>query len=127
MTKRLYPRPVYLNLLQIRLPVAGIMSIIHRVTGVFMVLAIPLLMYLMQLSLKSPEGFSATAAWLAYPLVKFVLFLALWGLMHHFLAGIRYLLIDVEIGVDAPYYKNSAWVVMLASPLLALLLLGGLS
>jgi len=127
MIKSLNTRPVFLNLLKIKLPAAGIMSIIHRVTGVFMVFAIPLLMYLLQLSLNGPEGFSLTVELLAAPLVKLILFLALWGLMHHFLAGIRYLLIDIDIGVESPHYKYSAWVVMLASPVLALLLMGGLS
>ena len=47
-------KPVFLNLMQIRLPVAGVMSIIHRVTGVVMVLSIPLLLYLLDLSLSGP-------------------------------------------------------------------------
>ncbi|MDQ7015195.1 MAG: succinate dehydrogenase, cytochrome b556 subunit, partial [Gammaproteobacteria bacterium] len=54
------------------------------------------------------------------------LFFALWGLMHHLLAGVRYLLIDLELGVDKPRYQQSAWAVLFAAPILALLLLGGL-
>ncbi|MBT3046051.1 MAG: succinate dehydrogenase, cytochrome b556 subunit [gamma proteobacterium symbiont of Ctena orbiculata] len=121
------PRPVFLNLVKIRLPMAGVMSIIHRATGVVMVLAIPLLIYLLDLSLSGAEGFAAAKGLFASGLVKLILFLFLWGLMHHFLAGIRYLLIDIDIGVEKPLFRQTAWAVTLAAPLLALVLLGGLS
>lgn len=120
------PRPVFLNLFKIRLPMAGIMSIIHRATGVVMVLAIPLLIYLLDLSLSGPEGFGAAKELFANGLVKLILFLFLWGLMHHFLAGIRYLLIDIDIGVEKPLFRQTAWAVTLVAPVLALILLGGL-
>ncbi|MCU7923486.1 MAG: succinate dehydrogenase, cytochrome b556 subunit [Candidatus Thiodiazotropha sp. (ex Dulcina madagascariensis)] len=119
-------RPVFLNLIQIRLPMAGIMSIIHRVTGVVMVFAIPLLIYLFGLSLSGADGFVDVRAMFANGLVRLILFLFLWGLMHHFLAGIRYLLIDIDIGVDKPLFRQTAWAVTLAAPVLALMLLGGL-
>lgn len=121
------PRPVFLNLFKIRLPMAGIMSIIHRVTGVVMVLAIPLLIYLLDLSLSGPEGFVDAKGLFASGFVKLILFLFLWGLMHHFLAGIRYLLIDIDIGVEKPLFRQTAWAVTLAAPVLALILMEGLS
>lgn len=121
------PRPVFLNLFKIRLPMAGVMSIIHRATGVLMVLVIPLLIYLLDLSLSGPDGFVHAKGIFAGGLVKLILFLFLWGLMHHFLAGIRYLLIDIDIGVEKPLFRQTAWAVTLAAPVLALLLLGGLS
>ncbi|MES9946678.1 succinate dehydrogenase, cytochrome b556 subunit [Candidatus Thiodiazotropha sp. CDECU1] len=120
------PRPVFLNLFKIRLPMAGIMSIIHRATGVVMVLAIPLLIYLLDLSLSGPDGFAAAKGLFANGLVKLILFLFVWGLMHHFLAGIRYLLIDIDIGVEKPMFRQTAWAVTLVAPVLALILLGGL-
>ncbi len=120
-------KPVFLNLMQIRLPVAGVMSIIHRVTGVVMVLSIPLLLYLLDLSLSGPQGFADAAGLFGSLLVKLILFLFLWGLTHHLLAGIRYLLIDIDIGVDKPLFRQSAWAVIVAAPVLALVLLGGLS
>ncbi len=121
------PRPVFLNLMQIRLPVAGIMSIIHRATGVAMVLSIPLLVYLFDLSLSGPQGFADAGALFDNLLVKLILFLFLWGLMHHLLAGIRYLLIDIDIGVDKPLFRQTAWAVIVAAPVFALILMGGLS
>ncbi len=120
------PRPVFLNLMQIRLPVAGIMSIIHRATGVVMVISIPLLVYLLDLSLSGPEGFTAAGGLFGNLLVKLILFGFLWGLMHHLLAGIRYLLIDIDIGVEKPCYRQTAWAVIVAAPVLALILIGGL-
>jgi len=120
-------RPVFLNLMQIRLPVGAVMSIIHRLTGVVMVFAIPLLIYLLDLSLSGEAGFAAAAALLGSGWVKLPLFLFLWGLMHHLLAGIRYLLIDIDIGVDKPFFRQTAWGVIAAAPLLALILMGGLS
>ena len=120
------PRPVFLNLVKIRLPIAGIMSIIHRVTGVVMVLSIPLLIYLLDLSLSSADGFAEVETFFNMGLVKLALFLMLWALMHHLLAGIRYLLIDIDIGVDKPFYRQTAWAVTIAAPALALMLSGGL-
>ncbi len=120
-------RPVFLNLMQIRLPVAGVMSIIHRATGVVMVLAIPLLIYLLDLSLSGAEGYADSTALFGNLLVKLILFLFLWGLMHHLLAGIRYLLIDIDIGVEKPLFRQTAWGVIVVAPVLALILMGGLS
>lgn len=121
------PRPVFLNLMQIRLPVAGVMSIIHRATGVVMVLSIPLLMYLLDLSLAGQEGFAAAGALFDNILVKLILLGFIWGLMHHLLAGIRYLLIDIDVGVEKPLFRHTAWAVIIAAPVLALILMGGLS
>jgi succinate dehydrogenase / fumarate reductase cytochrome b subunit len=121
------PRPVFLNLMQIRLPVAGVMSIVHRVSGVVMVLSIPLLVYLLDLSLSSPQGFVEAAALFDNMLVKLILLGFIWGLMHHLLAGIRYLLIDIDIGVEKPLFRQTAWAVIVAAPVLALILMGGLS
>jgi succinate dehydrogenase / fumarate reductase cytochrome b subunit len=117
-------RPVYLNLLQIRLPVAGIMSIVHRITGVLMFLATPFLIYLLDLSLASADGFARAAAIVHSGLGILVLFGLLWGLLHHLFAGFRYLLLDAHIGVDKPVYRHSAWTVLIAAPLVALLLAG---
>lgn len=119
-------RPVYLNLIKIRLPIPGVMSIIHRITGVVMFLAIPLLIYMLSLSLSSPEGFAEAKALIHSLFGKLVLLGLFWSLIHHLLAGIRYLLIDVDVGVDKPYFRTTAWVVVLLAPVLALILLGAM-
>ena len=120
-------RPVYLNLVQIRLPVAGVMSIIHRITGVVMVLAIPFLAWALQRSLSGDAGFAEVAHLFGGWFGKAALFAMCWALLHHLLAGVRYLLIDVDIGVEKPVFRYTAWAVLVAAPLLALLIAGGLS
>lgn len=118
-------RPVYLNLLKIRLPIPGFVSILHRVSGVFMVLAIPFLIYVLDLSLRGPEGFAEAGAFFDNILVQLGLLVIIWSLMHHLLAGIRYLLIDIDVGVEKQAARNSAWVVLFAALVLALVVLGG--
>jgi succinate dehydrogenase / fumarate reductase cytochrome b subunit len=120
-------RPVFLNLLQIRLPVAAVMSIAHRAAGVLLFLAIPLLIGLLSLALSGNDGFHRVGQLLHQPLNKLMLFLLLWALAHHFLAGIRYLLLDVHLGVRTPHFRQSAWAVLFAAPVLALMLLWGLA
>ena len=117
-------RPVYLNLLRIRLPIPGIASILHRLSGVLLFLSIPFLIYLMQLALSGDAGYARAAGLLASPFAALLLFVLLWSFLHHLLAGVRYLLIDVHIGVERPVNRYSAWVVVLAAPLLAAALTG---
>jgi succinate dehydrogenase / fumarate reductase cytochrome b subunit len=118
-------RPVHLNLFKIRLPIGGIMSIIHRATGVFMFLAVPVLLYLLDLSLAGPDGFTAAAEMLRGVVGILFVFLLMWSLAHHLLAGIRYLLIDVDLGVEKSLARKTALAVVIAGPVLGLLLTGG--
>ena len=122
MTKQ---RPKYLALHEIRLPLAGFASILHRVSGAGLFLMLPLLIWLLQLSLgttqESAELFSAvTGNWL----VKLILLGLLWAFLHHFCMGIRILLIDIHVGVEKQQAHSSAVAVMVVS--LALTLVFGL-
>jgi succinate dehydrogenase / fumarate reductase cytochrome b subunit len=117
-------RPVYLNLFKIKLPIAGIMSIIHRVSGVLMTFAIPLLIYLLAMSLSDAQQFDQLKTLILSWPGQLLLFCAYWALLHHLFAGVRYLLLDIDIGIDKPWYGYSAWAVMFAAPLAAALLLG---
>jgi succinate dehydrogenase / fumarate reductase cytochrome b subunit len=120
-------RPLFLNLLVIRLPVAGVMSIGHRISGVALVFTIPYFIHLLALSLASPADFDAVSQTIAGWPFKAFLFLFLWALMHHFLAGIRYLMLDIDVGIEKPLYRQTAWGVLAGGPVLALILLGALS
>jgi len=120
------PRPVFLNLVQIRLPIAGLMSILHRLSGVLLFLFIPFILYLLQLVLSGEAGYQQAVDLLSSPLVMLICFGLFWSLSHHFLAGIRYLLLDIHVGVDAPVYRYTAWLVSLLAPLMALLITGRL-
>ncbi|MDP2134200.1 MAG: succinate dehydrogenase, cytochrome b556 subunit [Sulfuritalea sp.] len=120
MTKQ---RPKHLALHEIRLPLAGFASILHRVSGAGLFLMLPLLIWLLQLSLgtsqQSTELFSAVFSnWL----VKLILLGLLWAFLHHFCMGIRILLIDVHVGVEKQQAHNSAMAVMVISLGLTLVL-----
>jgi succinate dehydrogenase / fumarate reductase cytochrome b subunit len=117
-------RPVFLNLAEIKLPLAGYLSILHRVSGALMFLATPLLIYLLDLSLSGEAGYARADELVHGWFFILLLFVLVWSLLHHLLAGIRYLLIDVDIGVDKPHYRQSALAVLVAAPLLALIVTG---
>ncbi|WXG55037.1 MAG: succinate dehydrogenase, cytochrome b556 subunit [Candidatus Sedimenticola sp. (ex Thyasira tokunagai)] len=101
---------------------AAIMSVGHRVAGVVMILAVPFVAYLLNLSLTGSDGFIEAKALLSGTFMKLVLFVVLWMLLHHLLAGIRYLLIDFDIGVEIDTARKSAVAVMVAAPVIAVLL-----
>ena len=119
-------RPVHLNLLNIRLPIGGIMSIIHRITGVAMFVAIPALIYLLDLSLRDAASYQVAGEMIRSPLGVILLFGLMWGISHHLLAGIRYLLIDVHMGVEKETARKTALLVTVVAPVVGALLLWGL-
>jgi succinate dehydrogenase / fumarate reductase cytochrome b subunit len=108
------PRPVYLNLLKIRLPLTGIVSFAHRITGVLLFLALPFAVYLLDLSIESAQSFAKAQEILNQPMMLVVQILLLWSIAHHFFAGIRFLLIDADIGVEKSQARIGAWLVLLA-------------
>ena len=112
------PAPKFLNLLVIKLPPSGIVSIAHRVSGVLMFVSIPVIAYLFALSLESQQGFQQVRAWLASPPVLILTVLLVWSFSHHLLAGIRHLLLDIDIGVERSQARASAWLVNLGALLL---------
>lgn len=116
-------RPIFINLLQIRLPITGILSILHRIAGVMLTLTIPFSIYLMDLSLQNESGFQQALAILNATLFRFFVFFVLVGLFHHLLAGVRCLLIDIDIGVNKSIARRSCWLVFTGDMLFALWLL----
>lgn len=117
-------RPVFLNLLKIKLPLMGLVSIAHRITGVLLFLSIPVLLTLLGLSLSSAAGFAQSVTLIQTLPFKLFALLVLWAFLHHLLAGIRYLLIDLDLGVDLPQARTSAITVFISGVLLAIV--GGL-
>ncbi len=116
-------RPKFLTLSEIRLPLPGFVSILHRVSGAGLFLMLPLLIYLFQLSLDpSPEGAAAFKALTGNPLVKLVLFGLSWAYLHHFCAGIRFLLLDLHIGIEKQAARSSATGVLAVSLALTLVI-----
>jgi len=107
-----YKRPKNLDLLHIRLPIGGFVSILHRVTGVLLVLALPLAFMLLQESLRSPESFTQVLALLGSLPARVLLFFTTILLAHHFLAGVRHLLLDLDVGISRGGARLSAWLVL---------------
>lgn len=105
-------RPKFLTLTEIRLPVPGIVSILHRISGAGLFLLLPWLIYLLQLSLANPERFRN---YVAHPLVGLILFGLCWAYLHHFCAGIRFLLLDLHIGIEKEPSRTSAKAVLAVS------------
>lgn len=113
--------PVYLNLLRIRMPVTAVVSFAHRVSGVLLFAVAPGLIYLLSLSLRDPSGFDRAAAVLTSLPVRVLGVLVVWALMHHLLAGLRFLGIDLEWGISRAAARASAFGVLLLSLVLAML------
>jgi succinate dehydrogenase / fumarate reductase cytochrome b subunit len=119
-------RPKYLNLFKIRQPVMAVVSIFHRVSGVFLFLAIPVLIYWLALSVRSAEDYTAASAFFASPLVQLIGLVLAWALAHHFFTGIRYLLMDISIGENLPAARISAWLVFGIVAVVMLIVIGAM-
>ena len=116
-------RPKHLALLQIKLPLHGIVSILHRISGLLLFFALPLLLLMLQYSLRSIETYTQLLSVLAHPLLKLMLLGLLWAFLHHFCAGLRYLAIDLRYITSLAQARNSSKAVMIVS--LALTALAG--
>ena len=115
------PRPVFLNVLQIKMPVGAVTSILHRLTGLLLALGVPLAMYLLWRSLDGEAGFAQVRQLLQHFAVQVVLLGAVWALAHHMLAGVRHMLTDINIGSTLHTARRSAWAVNGAAAVIALL------
>lgn len=110
------PRPQFRNIsvpqiLSYRLPLAGKLSILHRVSGALLFLCLPLVIWLFAASVTTQAGFDQMAGFVDNILVKLILLALIWGYLHHFCAGIRYLMLDLHIGIDKDASRKSAGVV----------------
>jgi succinate dehydrogenase / fumarate reductase cytochrome b subunit len=114
---------VFLDLWRIKLPLSGVVSILHRISGVMMVLTIPVAAILFHQALSGAEGFALVAGILDVWLVKLVLAVLAWSLLHHLFAGIRYLLLDLGLGLDRSAARRSAMIALAAA--IAVLVIGG--
>ena len=113
------PRPKYLSLtallFEIRLPLPGWMSILHRVSGLLLFLAVLWLLFMLDRSLASEAGFESVRRYAGLPLVKLSLLVLIWAYCHHFCAGIRFLFLDLDKGVDLASARLTSFVVLVVS------------
>ena len=117
-------RPRFLDLSRIRLPLPGWVSILHRVSGVLLFLALPLGVWALSVSLASEDGFQTVSGWMAQPWMKLLALGLVWAFLHHLLAGLRHLAMDAHWGVPL---KQARWtgVAVLATAGAATLALAG--
>lgn len=129
MSEAAKPRPQFRNihvtqLANYRLPLAGVVSILHRISGLLMFLFLPFLLYLLDNSLTSNYSFDYIKQFSQSILVKLIIVALVWAYLHHFLAGFRHLAMDLHVGVDKNSGRKSSIVVFLISiPLAALVAL----
>ena len=106
-------RPKYYDLSLAHLPPPGLVSIFHRVTGVLLFFPVlPALLYAMQSALGSDAGFAQVRDFFAHPLVKIAMLGVTWLYAHHFFAGLRYLALDVHVGIAKQPSRASAYAVL---------------
>ncbi len=117
-------RPTFFNLLKIQMPAGALTSITHRMTGIFLAIGIPFSIYLLDLSLKDPQGYAQVIALFDKFAFRMIAITLVWALAYHLLAGIRHLLMDIDVGSQLPAARRTAWIVNLSGAVLALLAAG---
>tara|TARA_R110002073_G_scaffold108803_2_gene244510 strand:- start:22424 stop:22804 length:381 start_codon:yes stop_codon:yes gene_type:complete len=114
-------RPVNLDLTTIKFPVPAIASIIHRITGVGLFVVLPIVLWMLDRSLASPESFVDLQEQLSTPLARVVV----WGIVsmfiYHLVAGIKHLLMDLGIGETLEGGRNGAFIVLATSAVLSVI------
>jgi succinate dehydrogenase / fumarate reductase cytochrome b subunit len=91
-------RPVNLELSTIHFPITAIVSILHRASGVFLFAGMAVLLWLLDASLESAEGFAAVQDTFANPLCQFIVWAVVAALAYHTTMGLRHLLMDFGLG-----------------------------
>jgi succinate dehydrogenase / fumarate reductase cytochrome b subunit len=112
-------RPQFRNIhvsqiLSYRLPLAGVVSILHRLSGAFL-FGIPLVLFTLDQSIASEMTHARLSATLGHPLAKLICLAVIWAFLHHAIAGIRYLVLDLHIGTAKEQARSSARVVLMLS------------
>ena len=119
-------RPKYLDLFRIRLPLPALVSILHRISGLALFVFAWALLYLLQESLSSPQSHAHFHQLAGHWLVKLFLIGMLWSFLHHFFAGLRFLLLDVHVASDLRATRAMSAVVLIVSLALTVILGGWL-
>ncbi|KPJ92203.1 MAG: hypothetical protein AMJ53_09870 [Gammaproteobacteria bacterium SG8_11] len=117
-------RPIFLNLTKIHFPVAAVVSILHRFSGVLLSVLSPVVVYLFGLSIKDEQSYSIALNLVTSMPGKLIVVFLVWILAHHFLAGVRFLLIDVDLGLSKTKAAYSAWLVHIGAAVMAAIALG---
>jgi succinate dehydrogenase / fumarate reductase cytochrome b subunit len=113
------PRPKYLSLtallFEIRLPLPGWVSILHRISGLLLFFAVVWLLFMLDRSLASEAGFESVRRYAGLPLVKIALLVLVWAYCHHFCAGIRFMFLDLDKGADLATARLTSVIALVVS------------
>jgi succinate dehydrogenase / fumarate reductase cytochrome b subunit len=120
-TPRRFTNIHVLQIIRYRLPAAGMVSILHRVSGAMMFLLLPFILYLFDLSITSEISFDSLKGFTSHWFVKLLILAVSWGYLHHLCGGIRHLIMDAHIGLSKEEARKSAHMVFLVSVPLTLL------
>jgi succinate dehydrogenase / fumarate reductase cytochrome b subunit len=105
-----------------RLPVAGWVSILHRVSGALMFILLPFIIWLFDVSVSSEYSFARFTAIFnigAGPIpgwfFKLVVLALMWSYLHHITAGVRHLWMDINHAVSKEFGRSSAIITLVFS------------
>ena len=115
-------RPVFLEIPNIRLPIPGIVSILHRVSGVLLFVSLPLLLCFLAGTLSHEADFEKYRSIVSNPIVKLGLIVLLWAYLHHFFAGLRFLFLDAHKGLELQTARSTAKIVFACALILTVVL-----
>jgi succinate dehydrogenase / fumarate reductase cytochrome b subunit len=108
-------RPLWYNLSLLNLPLPGVVSILHRISGALLFVFAAWLLYLLDASLASAERYEEIRSTVAHPIAKVLLLGLLWAYLHHLCAGVRFLFLDIHKGIDLPAARVTSVIVLVAS------------
>ena len=108
-------RPKYLNLMQIRLPLPGLVSILHRISGFAMFFFAWAVLWALQMTLQSPDSFAQVLQCAQSWVGKLFLIGIGWAFLHHFFAGLRFLLLDTHVATELAAARRMSWGVLVLS------------
>ncbi|WP_313741241.1 succinate dehydrogenase, cytochrome b556 subunit [Pseudomonas sp. MLB6B] len=114
-------RPVNLDLRTIKLPITGVTSFLHRVSGIILFLGLGIMLYALSNSLESADGFGEVKAYMTSPLAKFVAWGLLSALLYHLVAGVRHLIMDMGVGETLEGGKLGSKIIIAISVVLIVL------
>lgn len=115
-------KPIFLNLLQIHLPITGFVSILHRITGILLLLFLPFFLWGLAKVTGTPEDYQDFML-----LMKKIPFKLLYGLgiltfVYHMLAGVRHLIMDMGMFESLKAARIGALVLLLLTAILAVII-----
>ena len=115
-------RPVNLDLTTVRMPFTAVLSILHRITGVIIFIGMPILLWLFQQTLASPQGFNYVQELLASGFYRFAFFGLIWAFAYHIMAGLKHLAMDLGHAETPETAKVAAALVVIGNVLVLIFL-----